>query len=173
MSVSAVVFVGGENALKLSVTKDMSEAKADIGNVLGQIADLVGSITLLADVEKFQVNELSQRVIYADFHQKGFLTSLHKALAEQSNSRILVLAGEDQRFNTEHYAQLLDYSERLPHMTVIATRNGRRLPFPLVLPAGIAEDIAEFLAESDGCIAEWLEQSVYMECDLSEVATPA
>lgn len=170
MEVNAIVYVGGD----LDSEGRSAAMRYDIGlrcieYVLDQLPEEVTLVTLLANNDQPRVEDLSLPVIYADSSPHGFLSDLHKALVEQPKRRVLVLSGADDRFTKEHYSQLLDHSERLPHMTVISTHKGEILPFPMILPAGIAEDIGDFLSDSVGSVADWLEQSVFIECELTDV----
>lgn len=170
MEVNAIVYVGGD----LDCAGCSAAVRYDIGlrcieYVLDQLPEEVNLVTLLAKNDQPRVEDLSLPVIYADSSPQGFLSDLHKALVEQPKKRVLVLSGADDRFTKEHFSQLLDYSERLPHMTVISTHHGEILPFPMILPAGIAEDIEEFISDSNGSVADWLEQSVFIECELMDI----
>lgn len=122
----------------------------------------------MANSNQPKIEELSLPVIYIDFSPKGFLSDLHKVLSEEPERRFLVLSGAEDRFTKAHYSQLLDHSARLPHMTVIAAHQGEVLPFPMILPAGMSNQIADYLSEAEGTVADWLEQSVYIECELAD-----
>ena len=47
-------------------------------------------------------------------------------------------------------SSLLEYSTRLPHMTVVAVRQGNALDFPLILPTSAKLDIADYIHEDQG-----------------------
>ncbi|WP_415896750.1 hypothetical protein [Neptuniibacter sp. QD57_21] len=170
MDVNAIVYIGGD----LDSEGCSAATRYDIGlrcieYVLEQLPQEITSVILLADSNQPQIEDLSLPIIYVDASPKGFLSDLHKVLSGQSDSHFLVLSGADDRFTNEHYSQLLDHSARLPHMTVISTHQGEILPFPMILPAGVSGDIRDFLSESEGSVADWLEQSVFIECELTDV----
>ncbi|WP_415904243.1 hypothetical protein ACMXYW_12275 [Neptuniibacter sp. QD48_55] len=170
MEVNAIVFVGGDldsEGRSAAMRYDMDLLYIEY--VLEQLPQEITSVILLADRHQPKIEDFSLPIIYVGSSPKGFLSDLHKVLLEQSDRRFLVLSGADDRFTNEHCSQLLDHSARLPHMMVISTHQGEILPFPMILPAGIAEDIGEFLSDSAGSVADWLEQSVFIECELTDL----
>lgn len=107
-------------------------------------------------------------VLYRE--EDALLESLLVALRTQELGRLLVLDGVDTSISCEQLESMLDYSSRLPHMTVTAVLNEKPLILPVILPVCIKGDIESFLGSEVGDIKEWLAQSVYVECDLSESA---
>lgn len=107
--------------------------------------------------------------IFSSKGEEGFLVSLLEVLDRQNSGRLLVLSGVDVSINSEKVENLLDFSDRLPHMSVVSANLGVSQDFPLVLPNSVKQDLKEYLSTSKDrkLLKSWLEQEVYIECELS------
>lgn len=141
--------------------------RSHLKTIIDHLPDEVATITLLADVEQKELAAFGLPIVYVREGQANLVGKLHTVLNQLEPRRTLVISGTDDRLTTDHISQLMDYSERLPHMSVVATLNGRPLLLPLVIPSRAVEDIGHFLKSGGSELSAWLQESVFIECELS------
>ncbi len=141
---------------------DSSEFEDDVRAVIDILPDEIGHVSVMIPSE-YTALETELPVLYAS--EKGMLASLLIALQAQESGLLLVLDAKPR--TREEVESMLDYSSRLPHMTVVATENDRPLLFPMILPASAKEDIEMFMHSGELELQQWLAQGVYVECELA------
>lgn len=139
-----------------------SEFEDEVKAVTDILPDEIGHVSVMVP-SKYNALKAELPVLYTS--EKGVLASLLIALQAQESGLLLVLDAKPR--TREQIESMLDYSSRLPHMTVVATENGLPLLFPMILPASAKEDIEMFMHSGELELEQWLAQGVYVECELA------
>ncbi|MAY42351.1 MULTISPECIES: hypothetical protein [unclassified Neptuniibacter] len=162
MEVSALILLDGSENIEKSIETSLLRVPAGIDHVLFMLPQ-----------ESEGNHTQNHTILYRDSNDSLLLQAFFDVLNKMESGRLLILNGVDESISCENIEHLLEYSTRLPHMTVVAVRQGNALDFPLVLPTSAKLDIADFIHEGQGeqGVNGWLEQGVYIECELSPVVT--
>lgn len=162
MEVSALILLDGSENIEKSIEASHLRVPAGIDHVLFMLPkECEGNHTQ------------NHPILYRDKNDSLLLQAFFDVLNKLESGRLLILNGSDDSISCENIESLLEYSTRLPHMTVVAVRQGNALDFPLILPTSAKLAIADYIHEDQGepSVNGWLEQGVYIECELSSSAT--
>ena len=163
MEVNTIILLS-EGMEAISVAEIASKLDA-ADKVLHKLGEHITTVTLIAPPEQLGLDALTMPVVFPDVDNPGFLYSLCKALAPLPCRHTLILSVDDLGLSADHIGQLLDYSERLPHMSVVSSRDGN-LVLPVLLPLDSYQSIQDYLnSQGQATLMKWLEQSVFVECE--------
>lgn len=158
MQVSALILLEDCKNIEESIQISLSAIPVGIDKVL---------FMLPHNVEKVLLPEYP--VIRRSNDESPLLPDFLDVLKQFESGRLLILSGKDSSITCENIENLLEYSNRLPHMTVVSAKLGCSLDYPIVLPVSVKLDIADFIQACKGAytVSDWLDQGVYIECELS------
>lgn len=167
MDVKAVILVGGETD-SLGLTSAMAYCGDErcFEKVVKELPESISDVILAANPEQKDVDSLGYSVVFDSEVDGGPLVSILSVLKTLGSGRVLILAGDDTSLKHDHIERMLDYSDRLPRMTVVASDGGALQPMCLILPVGVCSEIESYLQKGGRSAKEWLLESIYMECEL-------